>query len=70
MAEKGEIGRGISIHPPRVGRDRLFLAIMQYANGISIHPPRVGRDAGVESDRRGLEISIHPPRVGRDSKSS
>ena len=34
---------GISIHPPRVGRD-LLQAFTGMRRAISIHPPRVGRD--------------------------
>ena len=37
---------GISIHPPRVGRDELTATIKVILNAISIHPPRVGRDIG------------------------
>ena len=36
--------RRISIHPPRVGRDRLQRRAPGGGAGISIHPPRVGRD--------------------------
>ena len=60
--------RGISIHPPRVGRDWSAVEPGAVPAGISIHPPRVGRDVGLRV--RVLEaasISIHPPRVGRDS---
>ena len=35
----------ISIHPPRVGRDRGFPVEEYQTVMISIHPPRVGRDA-------------------------
>ena len=38
-----EIWRGISIHPPRVGRDFDVFCCCS-ASLISIHPPRVGRD--------------------------
>ena len=59
---------GISIHPPRAGRDGEALGDGQKANKISIHPPRAGRDllrAGCPyHDPR---ISIHPPRAGRDT---
>mgnify|MGYP000901479613 CR=1 FL=1 len=57
----------ISIHAPRVGRDR------QHGPGaclpcISIHAPRVGRDKqGYVSRVRENPISIHAPRVGRDT---
>ena len=33
----------ISIHPPRVGRDKTVVPKLRCLN-ISIHPPRVGRD--------------------------
>ena len=39
------INVSISIHPPRVGRDRLAVLDFQTARNISIHPPRVGRDS-------------------------
>ena len=58
---------GISIHPPRVGRDVVSFFV---TTGIiiSIHPPRVGRDfGGCLLFRFGHFISIHPPRVGRDT---
>ena len=35
--------RGISIHPPRVGRD-CYRGCCRQGRYISIHPPRVGRD--------------------------
>ena len=38
---------GISIHPPRAGRDKALIGTVQ--NGkISIHPPRAGRDEVLE----------------------
>ena len=37
---------GISIHPPRVGRDDLWTAYLGTGQ-ISIHPPRVGRDVSL-----------------------
>ena len=40
----GAIGKDISIHPPRVGRDVVFIAQLHHGGNISIHPPRVGRD--------------------------
>ena len=36
--------RGISIHPPRGGRDAIALLSASTASRISIHPPRGGRD--------------------------
>jgi len=34
----------ISIHAPRVGRDRMHKVAFVQQYGISIHAPRVGRD--------------------------
>ena len=55
----------ISIHAPRVGRDRKAQKSRR-KHYISIHAPRVGRDnfTGDGVDR--ILISIHAPRVGRD----
>ena len=36
-------GNVVSIHAPRVGRDRLFVAARILVD-VSIHAPRVGRD--------------------------
>ena len=56
----------ISIHPPRVGRDRVRRFWCSIWQDISIHPPRVGRDREPSSTHIFFSISIHPPRVGRD----
>ena len=37
--------KGISIHPPREGRDAEFIG-GELLLDISIHPPREGRDPG------------------------
>ena len=60
----------ISIHPPRVGRDRDDADESEVAEDISIHPPRVGRDWQGENLAPVIRISIHPPRVGRDERRS
>ena len=58
---------GISIHPPRVGRDHKNDG-EQDNQDISIHPPRVGRDGGdLMLFDAVAQISIHPPREGRDT---
>ena len=58
--------RGISIHPPRAGRDQCN-TIAAHRGAISIHPPRAGRDlpCGLLPELP-QGISIHPPRAGRD----
>ena len=38
---------GVSIHPPRVGRDAVVLCDVLQDLIVSIHPPRVGRDPRV-----------------------
>ena len=56
----------VSIHAPRVGRDRErddFLLV----HLVSIHAPRVGRDLFEEFHVCAEQVSIHAPRVGRDS---
>ena len=59
---------GISIHPPRVGRDCRD-CWRTFRTKISIHPPRVGRDlVDAGSNAFNELISIHPPRVGRDQR--
>ena len=56
----------ISIHAPRVGRDRNVHSKLRYVL-ISIHAPRVGRDSRTARIYlRAAAISIHAPRVGRD----
>ena len=57
--------RGISIHPPRAGRDKALCNLGVCVN-ISIHPPRAGRDTGFWYRSVTMTISIHPPRAGRD----
>ena len=57
--------QGISIHPPREGRD-WDTGLGVKSTGISIHPPRVGRDICITGKNLLAHISIHPPRVGRD----
>ena len=60
------ICKAISIHAPRVGRDRFYG--MTYAQrDISIHAPRVGRDEIKTLEGTMIAISIHAPRVGRDN---
>ena len=56
----------ISIHPPRAGRDPLFIH-SRYSRTISIHPPRAGRDFEYTIPALTIDISIHPPRAGRDA---
>ena len=59
------VGREVSIHAPREGRDRGLLDGAEL-DIVSIHAPREGRDIG---DRRAVElvvVSIHAPREGRD----
>ncbi len=61
----------ISIHAPRVGRDRCHCGQRQRSVVISIHAPRVGRDAAIlQSAAHRGGISIHAPRVGRDTAPS
>ena len=50
---------GISIHPPRVGRDAAELRRCTQ-NLISIHPPRVGRDVGLVFALR-VKLDFNPP---------
>jgi len=56
----------VSIHAPRVGRDRAPDDPQALARRVSIHAPRVGRDAGYAPRACVMEVSIHAPRVGRD----
>ncbi len=56
---------GISIHPPREGRD-LINCTLRTDITISIHPPREGRDQNAQHKTYIKKISIHPPREGRD----
>ena len=66
MRQADSIHAGISIHPPRVGRDQIVINF-RLLLGISIHPPRVGRDTlTYPATDNNIMISIHPPRVGRD----
>ena len=51
---------GVSIHPPRVGRDSQFVSLFKGLLGVSIHPPRVGRDC---ANLSGCDIAngFNPP---------
>ena len=62
------IGGGISIHPPREGRDFSFLlADCRKLSFQSTLPVRGGTLPGEISSVFG-SISIHPPRGGRDNE--
>ena len=56
----------ISIHSPRMGRDKGVLK-HDRSIGISIHSPRMGRDLVRLFGCRYDWISIHSPRMGRDT---
>ena len=57
----------VSIHAPRVGRDRCR-SCNNGRSRVSIHAPRVGRDMqAIAAGRFADAVSIHAPRVGRDS---
>ena len=60
-------GTVISIHSPRMGRDRAPAGYRWPGLIISIHSPRMGRDHRRPDDLCSLVISIHSPRMGRDS---
>ena len=58
--------RIISIHSPRMGRDKKRCKL-KISQKISIHSPRMGRDRPVPGAEKTLQaISIHSPRMGRD----
>ena len=57
----------ISIHSPRMGRDKTEPATFAVC-GISIHSPRMGRDPVTAEAAVTPAISIHSPRMGRDWK--
>ena len=59
----------ISIHAPRMGRDKVYYC-HPYSAYISIHAPRMGRDGVGFTDNMGGVISIHAPRMGRDGAHS
>ena len=59
------IPESVSIHAPRVGRDRCVSGI-DVVIYVSIHAPRVGRDIGARGVNNLTSVSIHAPRVGRD----
>ena len=58
---------GISIHPPRVGRDGGFLMDFQAFTKFQSTLPVWGGTAAAQQRQTSIEISIHPPRVGRDN---
>ena len=63
------IRRKISIHSPRMGRDRRRRLRMNPLF-ISIHSPRMGRDVlQIPDNPTCYKISIHSPRMGRDELS-
>ena len=55
----------VSIHAPRVGRDRDTDPLYR-RRCVSIHAPRVGRDGDRDLFSSSHIVSIHAPRVGRD----
>jgi len=58
-------GERVSIHAPRVGRDK-YSNKHGLAFVVSIHAPRVGRDMRLARVTVEHLVSIHAPRVGRD----
>ena len=56
----------VSIHAPRVGRDRFGYYDWSTDDEVSIHAPRVGRDERLNDTGVPTIVSIHAPRVGRD----
>ena len=61
------MGEDISIHAPRVGRDRNTEAVQRLANEFQSTRPVWGATAGAAQQAAGTPISIHAPRVGRDT---
>ena len=59
---KNQIGKYISIHPPRGGWDGVKSLCEQILHHISIHPPRGGWDWFSATLFISFSISIHPPR--------
>ena len=57
---------GISIHPPRVGRDMNELNQYGILSGFQSTLPVWGGTGGKILAGTRMDISIHPPRVGRD----
>ena len=55
----------VSIHAPRMGRDRLR-TVQTHQRRVSIHAPRMGRDMPPMAIRMLFVVSIHAPRMGRD----
>ena len=67
----GAAGRtGISIHPPRVGRDNPVDVINIVTSAFQSTLPMRGGTVLLPAGLQESPISIHPPRVGRDSKST
>ena len=60
----------ISIHTPRVGRDRKHPAAGRSCHRFQSTRPVWGVTICTGSRRNRLQISIHTPRVGRDSKNT
>ena len=61
-----DLRKTISIHSPRMGRDKTTTIIITQKQKISIHSPRMGRDQNEMTQAIMLGISIHSPRMGRD----
>ncbi len=57
----------ISIHAPRVGRDRLITLLQTTARNFNPRAPCGARLLFVVTIKRDNRISIHAPRVGRDA---
>ena len=56
----------ISIHPPRAGRDDVFVIVIRRTQKFQSTRPVRGGTILAAGVRCADEISIHPPRAGRD----
>ena len=58
----------VSIHPPRVGRDRACTSGRLRSLGFNPPSPCGEGQKELRMIAQALSVSIHPPRVGRDTE--
>ncbi len=58
---------GVSIHAPRVGRDKDQATVNEWAEWFQSTRPVWGATLGYEVEADECDVSIHAPRVGRDT---
>jgi len=60
-------GYDVSIHAPRVGRDKILRSNARQRDRFNPRAPRGARHVRKYDDTGAVCVSIHAPRVGRDA---